>query len=544
VSSPESKAVAATVVSPQSQQQGVVPASSAAVTPEISPESAPERAAERTPEQTPSVPRQSRGGTTTAAPGAAVSAGATRGPRLWWRSAGVQSWGLAGIFFVLYASLAVRRFQTMRATGFDLGIFEQGIRAYAHGQAPIALLKGPGFNLLGDHFHPLLMIFAPFYRLFPTPITLLVGQALLSAVAIVPLVRWAHRARGPKVSLWAGLGLGASWGIATLNGFDFHEVCLAVPLLAFALAAAGQQRWKAAAAWGLPLLLVKEDLGLTLALLGGCIVWKGPKRLGWALVAAGLLGTALEMLVILPSMNPHGSFDYWNEIASGSTVASAHANTPLQTALHTFWPLQKYLTVLMLLAPTAFLALRSPFVLLLLPTLGWRFVSANPQYWGTLFHYNATLMVIVFAAAVDALDRDRAVLRGRRLRWLLAGSAAFTVAALPFYPLPGVLSPSAWQTSPHVRTAAGVLARIPDGATVASSNELAAQLTSRTEVSLICSDNPPPVAPDWVVMDRTDITGWPCARPSMADLVDADRNSGEYRLVFQADGITLLHRNG
>jgi hypothetical protein len=45
-------------------------------------------------------------------------------------------------------------------------------------------------------------------------------------------------------------------------------------------------------------------------------------------------------------------------------------------------------------------------------------------------------------------------------------------------------------------------------------------------------------------MDRTDITDWPCARPSMADLVDADRNSGEYRLVFQADGITLLHRNG
>ena len=463
----------------------------------------------------------------------------------WWRGARAQSWGLAGVFFALYCCLSVRRQQQMLSTGFDLGIFEQGIRAYAHGHAPVSLLKGPGFDLLGDHFHPLLVLFAPFYRLFPSPMTLLVGQAALTALAIVPLTGWAHRVRGPWIAAWTGLGYGASWGIAALIGFDFHEVCMALPLLAFALAAAGQQRWRAAALWGLPLLLVKEDLGLTLAALGGYIACKGPRRLGLTLVAVGVLGTALEMLVILPSFNPHGSFDYWNEITSGGTAASAPARTPLQTVLHTFWPFKKYVTVLMLLVPTGFLALRSPLVLLALPTLAWRFVSVNPQYWGTGFHYDAVPVVIVFAAAVDALDKHRAgPLRGRRLAALCAVGVLATAFYLPRYPLAGVFQPHTWTTTPRVRAATLLLERIPDGATVATTDRLAPQLTDRAEVSLLCTADPPTVPPDWLLVDGGDTTNFPCPTTRMLAIAAAEQRSGAYRLVARADGILLLHRLG
>ena len=48
---------------------------------------------------------------------------------------------------------------------------------------------GPGFNLLGDHFQPIVALVAPFFRLFPTPVTLLVAQALLTAVSVVPVCR-------------------------------------------------------------------------------------------------------------------------------------------------------------------------------------------------------------------------------------------------------------------------------------------------------------------------------------------------------------------
>jgi len=464
----------------------------------------------------------------------------------WWRRTWVrpriQAWVLAGLFFAAYCAISVRRHQRFQSTGYDLGIFEQAIRAYAHGGLPITPLKGPGFDLLGDHFHPLLVVFAPFYRLFPTPLTLLVGQAALTAVAVVPLVLWAHRVRGPKVSAWVGLSFGASWGLAEMIHFDFHEVCLAVPLLAFALAAAGQQRWRAAALWGLPLLLVKEDLGLTLAVLGGYIAWRGPKRLGWSLAVAGVLGSALEMLVILPSINSGGSFDYWNEISSGSTVAvPGHHLSLLSTALHFFWPPTKYLTVLMLLAPTGFLALRSPLALLLLPTLGWRFISANPSYFGTSEHYSAVLMPIVFAAAVEAMDRDRERLGRRRLRQHCALGLAVTVGTLPLHPLVELVEPSTWTTPARVQVAARIMALIPDGATVAATNRLAPQLTDRATVTLICQQTPPPPEPpQWVLFDSTDPTKFPCPMPQIAAEVAADQSSGRYRLVTRQDGITLL----
>jgi len=474
---------------------------------------------------------------------APIRAGAAVG---WWQRTWVrpraQAWALAGVFFAAYCAISVRRHQRFQSTAYDLGIFEQAIRAYAHGHLPITPLKGPGFDLLGDHFHPLLVIFAPFYRLFPTPLTLLVGQAALTAVAVVPLVLWAHRVRGPKASAWVGLSFGASWGLAEMIHFDFHEVCLAVPLLAFALAAAGQRRWRAAALWGLPLLLVKEDLGLTLAMLGGYIAWRGPKRLGWSLAVVGLLGSALEMLVILPSVNSGGSFAYWNEISSGGTVAlPGHHLSLLATGLHFFWPPTKYLTVLMLLAPTGFLALRSPLALLLLPTLGWRFISANPSYFGTSEHYSAVLMPIVFAAAVEAMDRDRERLGRRQLRQHCALGLAVTVGTLPLHPLVELVEPSTWTTPARVQVAARIMALIPDGATVAATNRLAPQLTDRATVTLICQQTPPPPEPpQWVLFDSTDPTKFPCPMPQIAAEVAADQSSGRYRLVTRQDGITLL----
>ena len=62
---------------------------------------------------------------------------------------------------------------------WDLAIFAELAKAYAHGQAPIVPIKGDDYNLLGDHFHPILVLLGPTWRLFPTPLALLVVQDLL-----------------------------------------------------------------------------------------------------------------------------------------------------------------------------------------------------------------------------------------------------------------------------------------------------------------------------------------------------------------------------
>ena len=58
-------------------------------------------------------------------------------------------------FFVSQDTEDPTRFTTYERfadRSWDLAIFTQAVRAYAHGHAPIASIKGPGFDLLGDHF--------------------------------------------------------------------------------------------------------------------------------------------------------------------------------------------------------------------------------------------------------------------------------------------------------------------------------------------------------------------------------------------------------
>jgi uncharacterized membrane protein len=65
--------------------------------------------------------------------------------------------------FALYAFYALCRWPQFLPAGYDLGIFDQVVRSYAHFQAPIVSLKGDDFNIFGDHFHPILALLAPLY---------------------------------------------------------------------------------------------------------------------------------------------------------------------------------------------------------------------------------------------------------------------------------------------------------------------------------------------------------------------------------------------
>ncbi|MFJ9844434.1 DUF2079 domain-containing protein [Kitasatospora sp. NPDC101155] len=460
----------------------------------------------------------------------------------------VLAWGLAAGFAALYACVAVNRHRRGLTKAYDLGIFEQAVRAYAHGRAPIVPLKGPGYHLLGDHFHPLIAVLAPVYRVFPSALTLVIAQALLMAPAVVPLTRWAHEVAGPRVALVVGCATGASWGIVRAAADDFHEIAFAVPLLAFAATALGRRRPLAAALWSLPLLLVKEDLGLTVGAVGLLLAWQARQDRrsplpGFALAAVGVAAAALTLLVVLPAFNPSGSFDYWQQLDGGGRPS------PWAVPLRLGWPPIKWLLLFLLAATGGFLCLRSPLLLLCAPTLGWRLLSTNPHHWGVSYHYSAVLMPIVFAALIDALRgsgdlRRPGALRGpdaRRVRRALAVSMLVTAVTLPLYPLHEVVMPEAWRTPPRLAETRALLRLIPDDATVAASNRLAAQLTGRAEVTLVCQVPVVPT-PEWVAVDLRDPSVQsPCAAAATASMLVVYQDLGYRRLVDQ-DGLLLLKR--
>src|SRR5215468_484684 len=178
------------------------------------------------------------------------------------------AWLIALATFAAYTTLSVARYLRLDPGSWDLGIYTQYVRQLADLHAPVVAIRGPGFNLLGDHLQPIVALMAPFFRLFPTPVTLLVAQALLTAVSVVPVCRAARVRLGTGVSRVIGVAYGFSWGLQQMIIFDFHEIAFAVPLLACSLSALVRRRPRAAAAWALPLVFVKEDQGLTVAAIG------------------------------------------------------------------------------------------------------------------------------------------------------------------------------------------------------------------------------------------------------------------------------------
>ena len=352
---------------------------------------------------------------------------------------------------------SVGQWRSMTVPSWDLAIFAELAKAYAHGQAPIVPIKGDHYNLLGDHFHPILVLLGPIWRLFPTPLALLVVQDLLLAVSAWPLTRLATRLTSRSIATALGLFYVLSWGFQGAAQAQFHEIAFAVPMLAWASVAFVERRWKTCALWLVPLVLVKEDMGLTLIMAGGAIALRGWQearagerddagstpangsgpakrrsgrfirtrdelptavRLGARLALFGLLAFILTVFIIVPLLSPTGSWQYGLGGNAGDGMTAAHTGGTLLERL--FSPTVKIATLFMLVCTAGGIGLASPWMALMLPTLGWRFLADKEAYWEwKLWHYNAALIPIALGALLDVIAR----LRARRARRAATGAA-------------------------------------------------------------------------------------------------------------------------
>ncbi|MBP2215446.1 DUF2079 domain-containing protein [Arthrobacter sp. CAN_C5] len=440
---------------------------------------------------------------------------------------------------IIYTVFSVAQWNRMDTPSWDLGIFTQLAKAYAGFDAPIVPIKGDGFNLLGDHFHPLLVLLGPAYAFFPSGLTLLVLQNILIGASVLVIARLGIRRLGTVAGICLGVAYGLSWGLQTAVAAQFHEIAIAIPLLALALEAMINGRLRAAVVWAGLLVFVKEDLGLTVAAIGLVIAWRHRDRIGLWLAAWGLGWMLLSVAVILPLLNSGGQYDYSDRIDVRGMLAD-----PVGAVVTIFSASAKYETVWLLLLAGGVLFLRSPLTLIMVPTLAWRFVAENPVYWGTEWHYSAVLMPVLFAALIDAIDTSR---RSER-RWVrAAGTAvvpAVTVVALlllPTQPLAALADPETYRQSERWETAQRLMDQIPEGATVETGVVLMPYLVPHTEVFWLGSENPPP---DFLIVDTQDWS-WGPTHPEDAAAHAEDTYPGEsYEPVFQDDGYQMVRRNG
>ncbi|WP_053093624.1 DUF2079 domain-containing protein [Actinobaculum suis] len=421
-------------------------------------------------------------------PARCTSSGQARRPRFGFcRGIDPVAAGLAifaGAIYVIFSAYTWRNFNSI---SWDQGIFTQLADQYARGIfPPIVDIKAPGYNLWGDHFHPILLLTGPLFRLWPSGMMLLALQSALFALSVYPIVKLARQ--HTRYWLLVAAAYILSWGLTSALVVQFHEIAFALPLLAFGITNwIWGKRARACAQIAL-LVFVKEDLGFTViafaaviflraylerlrarpapvsgananatvyqgaevstgTVSGGNEVSTGPAICGRNEVSTGAAGAANTVLtddaapaprvsrartwwhaglatlrsctgltsiflalwglawfllatqVFLPYFSGAGEWEYVTRVEADSAPGLAGWLMPANVKLP---------TLLWIAAGLGLIGLRSPWALLLVPTLLWRFAGNNPYYWTILWHYSAVLMPIMSVALVDGLARIRA----------------------------------------------------------------------------------------------------------------------------------------
>ena len=394
-------------------------------------------------------------------------------------------WGFGVLSTTAYALVSLLSFRRIDVHSWDLAIFEQAIAAYSKFEAPIVIVKGPNYNILGDHFSPVTALIAPFYRVFPHAQTILIAQAVLLGLSVVVIARLAIRHLGPWWGSLIAVLYATSFGMQAAVRVDFHEVAFAVPLLALAGAAFVDGQWDRVIWWSLPLFLVKEDLGLTVAAVGVALWLAGERKRGLWLGIIGVLGTVIVVLLVIPYFNSGGEYDYVDTLGGERGI--------LQTLIAE--PQTKLLTILISLGVGGLAAFGSPWIVAVIPTLAWRMVGDVEHYWGTDWHYSLVLMPIVFVAMIDtAVQKPNwrwpsALIAIGFAAWMWSGSAFAQLA-----------TPEAWEIGPRGNAAYQALTHIPKGSYVEADLGLLTHLVG--DHTTYWRGTIGDAQPDYIVFDR------------------------------------------
>lgn len=464
----------------------------------------------------------------------AVPAGSPAAPARGIRDpARVAVWALMAAYSVTFGWLAAARHESFSTGRFDLGNMVQAVWSVAHGGLfETTDVSGQQFSRLGAHVDPILAVFAPAWWIWPSPLLLLIAQAVIVSLGALPAFwlgrRWLHDDRlavaGAAVYL-----LFPALQHAVL--FDFHPVTLAAPLLMFCIWAAVERRWWCLGICGTLAALSQEQVGLMLVGLAVWMWFSGRERRRAAVVLAACAGAwvAVAFWIVIPANAIAGHSPFltrYSELGDGPGSILGSLITRPWEALPMLATPGRLVYLATLLLPLLLLPLMAPLLLAAaLPQLGINLLAgAGPSepagYVNPIqtieYHYAVVLVPFLVAAMLLGLaglmaGRPRRLARIGRAAAARPGVTALVlvgavlIAGVRGGPLP-IWSwlPGGWQGSPlHTFTRdersaalAEAVALIPPDASVSATNDAGAHLSARRRIMLF----PVIGGADWVVI--------------------------------------------
>src|SRR2546426_1632662 len=452
---------------------------------------------------------------------------------------------LALVAATAYAAISIDRHDHFASNAFDLGVQDQTVWGYSRLQIiPNTVEMIP--NLLGHHFHPILMAIAPLYWIWDDARVLLVVQAALLAVAGVPIFWWARERLGLLAAIAVEAAYLVFWGVLSGVIYDFHHIAFAVPAIAFCLYGVLTNRNRLFWAMLLVGLVTRENIALTFAAIGVYIaVVQHRWRLGAAVVAVCVAWFATLIEVVMPAIAgaPYG---HWTYEALGSGPASAllhlvrHPISSLELLVDN--PIKRKLWG-GILGAWLLLPLISPISIVAIPTLLERLWSSNPALWSASFHYSLVIAPVLAFAAIDGLAQVQQRLPLPRWRGAVGVGASLAVLAPGLILRFAVVRPldevGTYISTEQVSDIESCLQSIPTDASVSASNKLLPHLSHRREIYLLTMKSDA----DYIAIDLSTYLGqfFPGEEAQIRTIISHALANG-YSVACSRGTTVILHR--
>ncbi len=395
------------------------------------------------------------------------------------------------------------------------------------------LVPGTG-PWLSVHFTPLLYVFAIPFAVMPTPTTLIVMQFGILSLALVALFAYAADRFGRRdqaLIVAAVLGLYPTYQYIHLYEFDMLR--FSIPTLLGFLYFVERRRDRLAWVMAALALLVREEVAITVALIGAYLVAFVPerRRFGVVVVALSVAYFVVVTQIVMPALRASSGGEhvaaYWFE-PFGRTMLEVPFGVlanPLAALARIAEPV-KLANLFMYMLPLMFLpSLGGPILLAALGNVGVNSLSGSITHTTFFLYYLSPTIPILFVGLVrGTVALGQWLPRRVAGRWgngdgtgaVLVGLFATAIAANLFFG-PSPLSLQFWSTdyrlapfrtqnfhysqyvvTPRDRELRTILASVPTPARVSAEQHLLPSLFNRGTLRVF-----PDISDvDYVVIDR------------------------------------------
>ena len=415
-------------------------------------------------------------------------------------------WAAMAAWTVVLYAIVRDAFLDFRLGRFDLGNMVQAVWSttegrpleYTHGSTGEQVVR------LSAHVDPFLVLLAPLWVVWPSPLALALAQIAVTSLGALPVFWLGRRHLGSEraAGLLALGYLAYPWTATSAIG-AIHPVTFAIPLLLFCVWFLDTDRLVPFALCAVLAMSTGELMGLPVVGLG---VWyalaRGRRREGGLIALAGAAWTFVAVYFVVRHFAGESSmyYGFYDQVGGSPQGVVRTLFTEPGTVLGALVESHDIVYLVWLGLPLLFLFVLAPGLALVgLPQLLANALSDFRSMTDPRYHSVAAIAPFLIAATVLAVARVRPGRRVLAAAGVLVTSASLALVVGPWPRAVGAtpLGGRASLSESKIEALRDALALVPAGAPVTSSNEVGAHLSARRQVYSV------PVLGDaeWVVVD-------------------------------------------